>query len=89
MNATASVTSQPVSMILYSFNEFIMIVLVSGSKKFTNIVIKMLKLIKPSNMKRQFFIFASIFLVEKNPKIKKRHGIITTGPMSIKYLMIL
>ena len=53
------------------------------------IVIKMLKLIKPSNMKRLFFRFPNIFLVEKNPMIKKRHGIIITGPMFIRYSMIL
>ena len=66
-----------------------MIVLVSGSKKLTKIVINMLKLIKPSNIKRLFFRLINTFLVEKNPMIKKRHGIIITGPMSIRYSMIL
>ena len=76
-------------MISYSLSEFIIIVLVSGSKKFTKIVIKILKLIKPSNMKRLFLRFWSTFLVEKNPIIKNRHGTIITGPISIRYLMIL
>ncbi|GAI00240.1 unnamed protein product [marine sediment metagenome] len=86
---TSLETSHPLSIISNSFEEFISMVLVMGSKKFIKRVSSIERLTSPISMNAQFFKFLSGLLVIIRLIISNVAGIKITGPNSIIYLTTL